>query len=466
MVADQNTDGSIGLRSLLDYARQRQDVLKNDNRFLKEAMESDKRTWHRIATIARTIALVLIGLLLPYLNPRLNVLFYEFILLAFIATGWLQLRFAQVGRSRIELAFIILDLALLTLVATIPNPFLAETIPAAFVYRFDNFIYFFVLLATATLAYSWRTVLTMGVWVALLWTVALIAIGLFGLEIPELSIAAQKALSGYPIVAEELDPNGAQVPVRVQEIVVFMIVSAILALNGWRSNQLLVRQAGVAAERANLSRYFAPNMVDVLASSDHDIGAVRSQDVAVMFTDIVGFTKIAERHSPDVVMPLLRQYHSVVEKSVFENDGTLDKYLGDGVMATFGTPNPGRDDPLNAVRAARQILEEWDRASRKLQGTRDIRFRVSIGINFGPVILGDIGPSRRLEFAVIGDTVNVASRLESATRSLNCRIVVSNSLYQRICEAGARDDPALAGFEFVSELHLRGRSAPADIWKL
>jgi adenylate cyclase len=247
-------------------------------------------------------------------------------------------------------------------------------------------------------------------------------------------------------------------------VVVFAIVATILAVRGWRTNQLLMRQADIAAERANLSRYFPASLVDILASTDHDIGAVRTQDVAVLFTDIVGFTEFAERHSPQEVMELLRRYHALVERSIFQNAGTLDKYLGDGVMATFGTPETKPDDAVNALKAAVQLIHETksfndDRRARGLDPVR-----VSIGVHYGPVILGDIGPARRLEFAVVGDTVNVASRLEASTRYLGCKCVVSEDLmrHARVSNPMAgREEP---GFAVTEPISLRGRKTPIEIW--
>ena len=154
----------------------------------------------------------------------------------------------------------------------------------------------------------------MGTWVALLWLAGVLGVTWFGHEIPELSEAAAIAFAGHTIVGAELDPNSVQPAVRVQEMIVFLIVAGILAVKGARTNQLVLRQADIAAERANLSRYFPSSLVDVLASSDHDIGAVRTQEVAVLFTDIVGFTKFAEQHSPEAVMELLRRYHAFVER--------------------------------------------------------------------------------------------------------------------------------------------------------
>ncbi|MFT5111027.1 MAG: adenylate cyclase [Parasphingorhabdus sp.] len=433
------------------------------NQFLAKALEKEKREGHRLAIIARTVALGLVMILLPFLNQRLDVLYHEVAVALFIGLGWLQLRMSNVGYSKTELALIFLDISLLTLLFVIPNPFLNEEIPTAVNYRFGSFIYFFIILAVATLAYSWRTVWAIGTWVALLWLAALFGVSWFGHVMPELSEAAAIAFEGHKIIGDELDPNSAQSAVRIQELVVFVIVAGILALKGWRSNQLLIRQADIAAERANLSRYFPSSLVDVLASTDHDIGAVRTQEVAVFFTDIVGFTQFAEQNSPEVVMDLLRDYHALVERSIFQNGGTLDKYLGDGVMATFGTPETQPDDAINALKAALQLIKETKEFNAERESNGLTSVQVSIGVHYGPVILGDIGPSRRLEFAVVGDTVNVASRLEASTRELDCQCVVSEDL-MRQAKSSMVNQPKEDVFLAREAIKLRGRKTSIEIW--
>ena len=460
----QNMPSPFTFFTQLRKLREIEEQQAKSNPFLAQALEDEKKQGQRLAVIARTIALGLVAILLPFLNMRFDVIYYEVAVLFFIALGWLQLRMSSVGYSRAELALILLDLGLLTLLFIVPNPFLSEEIPTAITYRFDNFIYFFIILAVGTLAYSWRTVWAMGTWVALLWLLGFLGVSWFGHEIPELSDAAALAFSGYDIVASELDPNNTQPAVRVQEMVVFMIVAGILAIKGWRSNQLLLRQANIAAERANLSRYFPSSLVDVLASTDHDIGAVRTQDVAVLFTDIVGFTQFAEQHSPEEVMDLLRGYHAFVERAIFQNGGTLDKYLGDGVMATFGTPVVKPDDAANALKAASQLIEETKAFNHDREANGIDPIQVSIGVHYGPVILGDIGPSRRLEFAVVGDTVNVASRLEASTRELGCQCVVSADLMLRAELSNLTADPKQIEFSARDAIKLRGRKTSIEIW--
>jgi len=460
----QNMPSPFTFFTQLRKLREIEEEQAKSNQFLAQALEDEKKQGHRLAVIARTIALGLVGILLPFLNMRLDVIYYEAAVLLFIAIGWLQLRMSRVGHSRVELVLILLDLGLLTLLFITPNPFLSEEIPTAFTYRFDNFIYFFIILAVGTLAYSWRTVWAMGTWVALLWLLGFLGVSWFGHEIPELSDAAAIAFAGYDMVNTELDPNYVQPSVRIQEMVVFMIVAGILAIKGWRSNQLLLRQANIAAERANLSRYFPSSLVDVLASTNHDIGAVRTQEVAVLFTDIVGFTQYAEQHSPEEVMDLLRRYHAFVERSIFQNGGTLDKYLGDGVMATFGTPETKPDDAANALKAALQLIDETKTFNQDREANGIAPIQVSIGVHYGPVILGDIGPSRRLEFAVVGDTVNVASRLEASTRELGCQCVVSEDLMQRAELSNAAGQPRQVEFSPREAIKLRGRKSSIEIW--
>ena len=146
-------------------------------------------------------------------------------------------------------------------------------------------------------------------------------------------------------------PNFVDLNRPIQDIVVFLIVAALLALVVARSRRLVERQAALERERGNLARYFPPATVDRLAAAGSRRSAqVREQDAAVLFADLVGFTHWAERHAPHEVIGLLREVHARLEDEVFRHDGTLDKFIGDGLMATFGTPDPGPRDAINARR--------------------------------------------------------------------------------------------------------------------
>ncbi len=435
------------------------------DRHVREALVENKRSGLLLAVRARWTALAIIAVLMPLLDPSWEVLYYEFAVILFALIGWLQLRAGRVAHSRRELLLILCDLVLFTFFMAVPNPFRGEMWPTAFQFQRAEFSYFYVLLAVGALAYSWRTLYAFGWWTLILWAVAVTAVAMFGTEIPALSENAAAAFAGYPQILAVVDPNDVNFQARIQEIVVFLIVTGILMVSGRRTNQLVFRQADVARERANLARYFPPTIVDRMAERDKPLGEVRSQEVAAMFVDIVGFTRMAERKTPEEVVALLRQFHALLEAAVFEHQGTLDKFLGDGLMATFGTPEPGPHDAGNALRCGRAILadiERWNLARTK-QGDEPIR--VAVGLHFGPVVLGDLGSERRLEYAVLGDTVNVASRLEALTRDLGVSMAVSDNLVTAIRDdAGADCDAVLADLQNSGQQHLRGRDKPIGVW--
>lgn len=312
------------------------------NRHTEAALQRHKREGLDLAVWARWVALAVVGIMLPFLNPSWDVLYYEAMLLLLAGIGWLQRRYGRVGRSRAELAVLFLDLALTTIILVMPNPFSGNDWPSAMVYQFENHDYFYILLAAGTLAYSWRTIMAIGTWMTVLWMLAAGLIWWFGSVDAELSADIRALMVGYPEVVDMVDPNSVNFSVRIQEVVVFLIVAYTLALTVRRFNRLLLGNAALERERENLSRYFSPNVVEELSQNDEPLKQIRTHDVAVLFVDIVGFTAYAAERSPQAVIETLRGFHGRMETEVFRHSGTLDKYLGDGLMATFGTPEIGR----------------------------------------------------------------------------------------------------------------------------
>jgi class 3 adenylate cyclase len=173
-----------------------------------------------------------------------------------------------------------------------------------------------------------------------------------------------------------------------------------------RVRELDPRRAAAERARANLSRYFSPHFAALLAERDDPLGAVRRQHVGVLFADIVGFTQMAERMTPEAVVMLLRQFHERMTAQIFACGGSVEKYVGDEIFAVFGVPEPNGNDAAAALRcAARMIaaLDVWN-GERKQQGEMPLAF--GIGLNCGPAVIGDVGSEHSLSFTVIGDTVN------------------------------------------------------------
>ncbi len=456
----------FSLRSRINAAQEEQRLEAERNPHLMRALTHNKRQGQIFAVRSRWVALAIIGVMLVYLIPRWSVLYYEILLVGFALLGWAQLKVATVKQNRMEVFLIFLDLTLLTFVAVVPNPFDGLDWPTATQYRLVGFSYFYIFLAGATLAYSWRTIFAVSALTTLLWLGSVVLVHFFGVTVPSLTTDISEAVKEFPQMIELIDPNNLMISLRIQDVVVFFIVAGILAINGWRNNQLLLTQARATRERENLSRYFPPKLVDELADMDRPFENIRSQPVAVLFADIVGFTRMAENGNPQKVVEMLREYHKRLEIAVFDNQGTLDKFLGDGIMATFGSPRNGPNDAGNAMMCAQDMLgsiQQWN-SERKLRGEQPVI--LSIGIHYGDVIQGDIGSERRLEFATLGDTVNVAARLEELTRVKKTNIIVSGQVIDAcLATAASNDNQNLERFQHVGSQQIRGRDNKIEIWK-
>lgn len=200
--------------------------------------------------------------------------------------------------------------------------------------------------------------------------------------------------------------------------------------------------------RNRLSRYHSPSVIEEVmqegGTTGNDSQKLRRAEVTVLFADIVGFTAYSEKASPEEVAALMETYFTQAVEAIFSHGGTLDKFIGDCVMAFFGAPRLQQDHALRAVSAAvkiRESLLEWN-AERERQGLAPIRSRIAV--NTGPVVVGDIGSNRRVDYTVLGNTVNVASRLESAVAKPG-DIVIGDETFRLL--AGRIPTEALGDFE-------------------
>lgn len=438
--------------------------IRETEAFAETAIENAKREGLWLAVRARWVALAVIAVMLPLLNPTWEVTYYLALTSLFAVIGWLQLKVGRAGVSRPELFLMFCDLLLMTIIAVVQNPWATSGWPAASQYRFETFIYFFVFLSGATLAYSWRTLIAMGVWTSGLWVLGAAYVYLQPLTMTNITEAIRATTMADLRLFAMLDPNNINIPTRVQEIVVFLIAACTLAISVRRSNNLLLKHASLERERTNLARYFSPTVVDELSKNDEPLKQVRTQDIAVLFVDIVGFTSFADGKPPEDVIGTLREFHGRMEHEVFLHGGTLDKYLGDGLMATFGTPFSGPSDAINALVCAQAMIAAVDTFNREREEAGDVPIRASFGLHYGPVVLGDIGRNR-LEFAVIGSTVNAAARLEALTRHLGCVLVASDALVQRAKSEKAADVEAIPLVQQPAQ-SLRGLEQPIGVWTL
>jgi adenylate cyclase len=201
---------------------------------------------------------------------------------------------------------------------------------------------------------------------------------------------------------------------------------AAVAVERARLNQKIVAEE---KKRERLGRFLSPNVTSrILATSDSQgaaLGAPEVKDVSILFADIVGFTSMSETMSPSSVAHLLNDYLSRMTDVIFKYEGTLDKYIGDAIMAVFGAP---LDMPDHAARAIRSALEMQERL---IEFNRDRpegpQLRIRIGINTGKAVAGEIGSVNKKEYTVLGDTVNTASRLESSVAKPGSVVIGENT---------------------------------------
>lgn len=432
----------------------------------RRALEAEEAVGRRLSSAAILIGLGLISIWLLVQLGMARAWYYQVILGLF---GVLVIGNYMLAQSRYDFpgriyGFQACFAALLVTVIIAPNPFV-ESWPIQTRLRFGNFVYVLLFLCPIALTFRPMAMIAAGLYAALAWTIGVAWV----IALPDSKTWADFGGVGEmttdQLLAVFLDPRFVYVAEHVQDVVVALMMAGVLALVVWRSRRLVLRQIGVARERANLARYFAPTVVDELARLDTPLGATRVQPVAVMFVDIVGFSRFAEDSEPHQIVDTLRAFHGRLERAIFDHGGTLDKFLGDGVMATFGTPNVGPHDARNALAsamAAGAAMEAWN-SDRTAAGEPPIQ--ISIGIHYGPVVLGDIGSERRMEFAVLGDVVNVAQRLEGLTRRLDCPIVVSEDFVQALRKQSAAEaDAFLADFEAAEPQTLRGREQPVAVW--
>ncbi len=431
---------------------------------IKRVFDQEELAGLRLATWARTAILAVLAVQIAIFNrpPAVYVFEVEIAIFAGLGLTHYALR-RRFGPAWIGYLFVTADMVLLVVVLVATEISLISPWPPQMIFRSDNFMYFFIIIAGVALTYTPRLMVWSSIAAVVAWGAAAAWIALLPETVTEFSAVPSPGSD----LAGALDPHFVRLTARIEESVVALIVGGTLAIVVSRSRRLVIRQAASARERANLSRYFPPTIVERLADTDAPLGPSRSQPIAVLFADIVGFSRIAERRQPDRVIALLREFHGRMERAVFDNRGTLDKFLGDGLMVTFGTPDPGPRDAGNAVRCAYAMLaavDEWNR-DRRHRGV--VPIALSIGVHFGTVVLGDIGSARRLEFAVLGDAVNVASRLESVTRELGVRMAVSGQLASAVRNESAADaDALLSRLAAAGSRTLRGRGEPIAVWTL
>ena len=384
--------------------------------------------------------------------------------LPFAAVGVLQLLLARlrIGWRWPKYVFAVADAALLGFVLFGPDAVDFAEAPVALLSREPVVVYAFIFCLFAALTYS----PALMVWYAVCFFMMMLAALLWILGQPgTVSVFTMPdGLSPMDQVMFSLQPNYVDVESWFEELLVWLIVSCSLAVAIRQSRKIAMRAASLQRERGNLARYFSPNVIGELAARDEPQDRGRRVEIAVLFADIVDFTAITEDMQPEQVLDLLRDFHGRMEAQVFAYGGTLEKYIGDALMTTFGVSTKSGYDAATALCCARALshsLQDWNR-ERAAAGLPAIR--AGIGLHYGPAVAGDIGSEHNMAYAVIGSTVNMTSRLEGLTRPLGAEIVMSQMFCDTVrSELGIAGEPLLAGFADAGAHRLKGFDQPVRV---
>jgi adenylate cyclase len=237
----------------------------------------------------------------------------------------------------------------------------------------------------------------------------------------------------------------------------FLIAFSGIAAIAIENSALTDRLKREAVVLSNFQRYFAPNLAQQIASQEGEVqlgGAKRP--VVVFFSDIRGFTSMSEDMVPDEIARLLTEYFTEMVEIVFKHGGTLDKFMGDAIMALWGAPIAHEDDADRAMQAALEMQELLGELNQKWASEGRQQVNIGIGINFGEVFAGNIGSQQRLEYTVIGDAVNVASRLCSKARGGD--IMVSEPFARAL-----KTPPPL---ETLEPIELKGKAKAVPVYRV
>ncbi|HSJ98915.1 MAG TPA: adenylate/guanylate cyclase domain-containing protein, partial [Myxococcota bacterium] len=313
---------------------------------------------------------------------------------------------------------VVVDITLLMI--TIWSFHLQYQAPPALYLKAPTLMYAFILIALRTLRFEPGFVVLAGVTASAGW-LALVAYALFFDDRTEITRDFREYTMSYTIlVGAEFD-----------KVVSILMVTAILAIALFRARKLLFRAVSDQLAAAELSRFFAPEIAGRIRASEAAIepGEAELRDAAILMVDLRGFTPLSQRLAPGAVMQLLSEYQSRMVGAIAGHGGSIDKFLGDGILASFGAARPSPRCAADALRALDAVIATADAWIVEREAAGLPAPPVGAAVASGQVMFGAIGDATRLEYTVIGEPVNLAAKLEKHTKEERVRALCTAETY-------------------------------------
>ncbi len=431
----------------------------------RERLHQEEMSGFAFAFKARSIALgvVVAWLVLSSSLGRLPFLLGAAVL--FFVIGWIAFRSRTSPHMlAIQALCALADVAIIVLASHLPETDWHTWALQTWMRR-SAFLYLVAYVASSALTFSVKVVLISGL-AAIVGQLASFAFVLYSAEHVD-SFRGFIANDAYDLLRQLIAMQNVDPGIfMVNQIVLLAITTGLIAGAIWRARRHVERAVLAETQRGNLGRYFSPNVVAKLADDVRALDAGRSQNAAVLFIDVVGSTRRMEEFPPEQVIAAVRAFHKRVVPVVFRHGGSIDKFLGDGLMAVFGAPESRPEDARNAVLCAVDVLDTVDRWSARRVARGQVPVSVGIGLHFGAVIQGNVGIADRLEFTTIGDTVNVASRLEGMTRQYDAGILMSRGAVEAAERQGGLPPEIKSRFRDLGSMAIVGHDAPVHLFAI
>lgn len=370
----------------------------------------------------------------------------------FLVVTLIRLYLAYRGRLSAPLLYLSVLIDMTLLLGMIWSFHLQYEQPPPFYLKSPTLLYVFVFIALRALRFEARYVITAGIVAAAGWA----AMAFYAALAPGQTGVVTRDYVLY------LTSNSVLRGAEFEKVIIILAVTGIIAAAIHRAHKLLIKAAAEGAAHHDLSRFFSPEIAKKIITAEQEVAAGTGQvrDAAILMVDIRGFTRLSTAIKPDDLVCLLAEYQSRLVPVIQRHGGTIDKFMGDGIMATFGASLTSPTYAADALKAVDDIMESADAWSTALRQDNKPELKLGAAVATGRIIFGAVGDETRMEYTVIGAAVNLAAKLEKHTKSEGVRA---------LCTAAALDIALRQGYQPVSTLEQRkarrieGVAEPIDI---